>query len=271
MKPGSVVAPGSLPYLGLCLVGMVLVTTALLFQGARNLNGIVLAVGMGSLVARFGFMPYLYLGAIAFVQFSRERRFETSGNFQLDDLLLAAGTLLYMASIFRLHGLTKTLGPYDSRLSAKPVPDGPTLPANFRTGAKIHPLEFAWLLLMIPVFVFFGQFLTLYLRSEYPLPFHEILVLVWSLALGLLVVGLLFNLWRRAQMDGETAQLVLQETLWQQTRSEQDRIAAGMTDRRWITWGSAFRFAWTLFKIALVLAALERLLTLQRFVENSMR
>ena len=58
------------------------------------------------------------------------------------------------------------------------------------------------------------------------------LLLLWGLTLAILSVVLLWQLWRMAQMDVPTAQMVLQEELWMQTRGDQDRIALRLTDTR---------------------------------------
>jgi hypothetical protein len=58
----------------------------------------------------------------------------------------------------------------------------------------------------------------------------QFMLLVWVLALSVFIVGQLFRLIRLLQMDRITAKMVLQDTLWHETRREQRRIA------RWLAW-----------------------------------
>ena len=58
----------------------------------------------------------------------------------------------------------------------------------------------------------------------------RLLSLAWLLMVGLLVAGTVLAHWRRRQMDRAAAQLLLQDTLWRETRRGQRRIF------RWLAW-----------------------------------
>ena len=89
------------------------------------------------------------------------------------------------------------------------------------------------------------------------------IALIWSVVGGILAARLLFDFWRRTQMGHEAARVFLQENLWQETRSEQDRIARKMSATGAFSWPGLFRAFWALLKVGISIAVIQRLLEIR--------
>jgi hypothetical protein len=66
--------------------------------------------------------------------------------------------------------------------------------------------------------------------ARLPAAWWGALILVWMLSLGWLVVSSLLNYWGQRRMTPEEATVLLQDTLWHETRREQRRL------NRWLAW-----------------------------------
>jgi hypothetical protein len=146
--------------------------------------------------------------------------------FEVADVLLCIGMLTYVTGHYRLHGLWFGVSPVDARLPAA---------QQVRTDASMTEAELLGLILPIPAFALVAQLAALVLRQHWTLleltpRWTQFLVLSWTLLLVMFLAAHGFRYWRRLQMDRFTAQLMLQDILWQQTRGEQRRI------QRWIVW-----------------------------------
>jgi hypothetical protein len=203
-------------------------------------NYLVLVAGVGVLATRRGLGPMLYLILLAFVQIVRFRQqqgmpFPATRLFEPAEMLLATGTLLFIGSVFRIQGMTMHVTPPDPRIvPRRGKPDRP-LPPQTRSDAALSPEEIALWLVTIPVFVLGGELMRLVLGQStsiggLPHAFSQIVLIIWSLVVGILIVASIFAYWRRAHADAETARMHLQEVVWRETRRDLTRIG------RWLAW-----------------------------------
>ena len=142
------------------------------------------------------------------------------------DVLLCIAMLTYMIGHYRLHGLRFGVLPADAR---QPAAD------QVRSTASMNAAELTALIFPIPAFALLAQLAALALKQQWtlielPPRWKQFLALAWSLLLILFLAAHAFRYWRRLQMDRFTAQLLLQDILWNQTRGEQRRV------QRWIVW-----------------------------------
>jgi hypothetical protein len=249
-------SPALAIYLGLSLLGVLLIFCTQLLHGLTDTGSLLLVIGLATLVVRFYWMPYAYLAAVCFFQL-RMGPFHGISLLRPSDMIFCGGTLLYLVATLRVHALTRYLGPYDARLktTAQSLPH--TLPSNPRSAhAVVPPQEYAWLVVMTPIAVMFALLLGRYLQSSFQNP---AVTLIWLLVVGILLTRSLLDFWQRSQMDPETAQLYLQEVLWQESRAEQHRLADRLSRRRWFSSGRVGGWIWTALKIVATLAVLRQL------------
>jgi hypothetical protein len=231
-------------YQVLCAIGLAFVFVGQFQQGVNLANLVVLATGIGVLATRRPWMPALYVIVVAIVQtmihLERNRGvffLPPSRAFEPTALLIASGTLLFVGSAYRLHGLTLYVTLPDPRLtSSKAKGDQRPLPPQVRPESALTAEEIAAWLLSIPVFVLAGELVRVWLEQPPPLEgllhdrFLRVAMLVWLIVIGTLVSVGLFGHWRRAHADPETARMYLEEVVWQEARRDHGRMG------RWLAW-----------------------------------
>jgi hypothetical protein len=167
-------------------------------------------------------------------------RVSRSDFFRMTDLLLVTGLIGYFVCQFRVVTLTGNLVPIDDRPRADRL--GGDEPES-RNGVTAKPRELLHLAWLAPVCMIAGQLLWQWvLQSEkwdaeagivrlgISTEWWRLYVLIWILAVtGLLLTGAIALLrWHR--LTRAEAEVLAQETLWNETRSEQRRI------HRWLAW-----------------------------------
>src|SRR5262249_5374299 len=146
-----------------------------------------------------------------------------SATLEIEDLLQAAAVLAYVAGHYRLLSLTRNLFPAQPR--EKPQPARRAVPLR----------EVIVLAATVLACAALGQLIAECLPdSWYELGLAprawRMIVLGWTVGIGVLVAGGLLGHLARQQMSPLEANLVLQDVLWQQTRGEQ-RLGS-----RWLAW-----------------------------------
>jgi hypothetical protein len=202
------------------------------------LNVLTLAVGLAGVLYRLWFGPVFVLlamtGGHVVEQWNANQIFQADFRsfrfLDVADLLLCVATLTYIAGHYRLHGLWFNIFPYDPRQREKTAPSG-----QARSEQSLAPAELIWLLLPLPLFAFAAEWFTLLLRQHWnlvglPPRWRQFLAFSWLLLVTMFVAAHFFRYWRRLQMDRATAQLLLQDILWHETRGEQRRL------NRWVAW-----------------------------------
>jgi hypothetical protein len=66
--------------------------------------------------------------------------------------------------------------------------------------------------------------------ANMPPAMARLILLAWTVGIGLFVASALLGLWKRRQHSTAEATLFLQDTLWRETRGDQRRI------QRWLAW-----------------------------------
>jgi len=243
--PGDELPPVQpLHYQVLCGVALAAIFLVQVQQGLLLWGMIVLLVGAAA-VLRARISPLLVVlplvGGQLYLQYlvpiGRPR-----GVLQVDDVVLCAATLAFVAGHYRLLALWRNILPLDPRQIYHkgagvivPLSRLGKVAPQHRPVALLSRGELAWFVLQLPLFALGAQAVWIVLGARRNL--HEleprllqIMHASWVLVLGLLLVGQLFRVVRLLRMDGVAAQMVLQDTLWHETRREQRRIG------RWLAW-----------------------------------
>jgi hypothetical protein len=153
--------------------------------------------------------------------------------FDLGEMMLAAGTLLFVGSLHRLHSLVLSAAPHDPRLAEKsPRP----LPPQTRPESSLSAEEIVVWLLTVPVCVLAAELLRRALNRPTPIddlvPWRiaHVFVALWLLVGDVLVFWTIFDYWRRTNMDPDVARMYLEDVTWRETRRDQGRMG------RWLAW-----------------------------------
>jgi hypothetical protein len=242
--------PAVLLYQLLCLGGLALVLVVRLGRGIGLVDLLVIVIGLLGVVARLRLAPVLLLLLVAAGELvprvmwgARPMGWYDFGwTFRPDDVILCCGVLGYVVAHFRLQGLVHVLLPLDRRLRERPPrPHGVgQVVRRKRSPALVHPVEVGVFLLSLPLWALLAQAVWYWLAArrsmlDFPHGLTRFLLLTWALGVGGLVVSSLLGYWKRRGMKGEEAALLLQDTLWRETRREQRRLS------RWLTWSRVRR------------------------------
>lgn len=203
------------------------------------LNLVFLFVGAVNILFRIRLGPTIVLLAMAGVQLRHQRilnQFGVDGDglrfFDLSDLILCLAMLTYVASLFRLHGLWLHIFPHDPRIKRDKA--AATDSQQVRSAKTMTTTELLRLLLPLPLFAFAAQIFMVWLaqqeRLALPPRWRQLLAMAWFFLFVMFAAAHVFRYWRRKQMDHATAQLLLQDILWSETRGEQRRV------NRWLAW-----------------------------------
>jgi hypothetical protein len=246
-RPSSDELPPVQPlhYQVLCGIALAAIFLVQFQEGLLLWGMIVLLLGAAAVLLRVRISPLLVVlplvGGQLYLQylfpFNRQRN-----ALRVEDVVLCAATLAYVAGHYRLLALWRSILPLDPRQiyhkgAAVIVPLGRLgkVAPQHRPAALLSRGELAWFVLQLPVFALLAQAVWIVLGARREL--HELsprllqlMHATWVLVLGLLLAGQLFRLVRLLRMDRVTAQMVLQDVLWNETRREQRRIG------RWLVW-----------------------------------
>lgn len=182
-------------------------------------------------------MPAIFLIAASCLQiYIHARSPRTFKLFELDDLPLAAGMLIFMACQFRLIALRWHITP-DNPRSAKRPGERPLIPRS-REPADITPNELVRLGLLVIASTVFGGIVSHWLGGfwttlEFTPRFMQLITFLWLSILAVFLASGISGYWRAANNDPERARLLLQEVAWRDSRRDYGRIG------RWLAWGKA--------------------------------
>jgi hypothetical protein len=204
------------------------------------LHAVLLSTGALAILNRARISPVLVLVIIAVPYLIEQQR--ASQFFRLDfgrtrfldvgDVLVCIAALSYFIGHYRLIGLRVGVLPADRRL----LPDATTkaTPPQARSEKSLSMTELAMLAFVVPSFALLAQFASMLLQRwrflDIDPRINEFVLLAWVLLLNMFLTAHAFRYWRRLQMDRVSALLLLQDTLWEETRGEQRRI------QRWLAW-----------------------------------
>ena len=150
-----------------------------------------------------------------------------ASSFNVETLALSMAVLTYIVGQYRLQGLWFGVLPSDRRHESTA--------AQARSTASLTPAELAALVVPIPLCAVLADCGRFILRQHWtvvglPPRWKQFFAAAWFVLLVVFVAAHAFRYWRRLQMDRATAQMLLQDLLWNETRGEQRRL------NRWIVW-----------------------------------
>ncbi|HTD79690.1 MAG TPA: hypothetical protein VK898_18790 [Chloroflexota bacterium] len=246
-EPSAVELPAVQPQHYQVLCGMALATIFLvLLQQTLVLFGLVaLLMGAAAILLRARLSPILILLPVVGGQLLRqylypEWRLHTA--LDVEDVLLCAATLAYLAGHYRLLALWSNILPPDPRQryhkgahAVVPIARLGKVAPQHRPASHVSRGELAWFVLQLPLFALLAQGVWIVIGARRELHdlsprWMQFLQLAWGLALGAFVAAQFFRIWRLLSIDRMTAQMLLQDELWNETRGEQRRIG------RWLAW-----------------------------------
>ncbi len=145
----------------------------------------------------------------------------------LADVLMCMAGLVFFVGHYRLQGLWFGVLPADKRQ--------PAGPGRRRSEESLSLAELAPLVITAPALALLAQVVGVVLRLQWsaidlPPRWRQLLLVAWTILLGVTLAAQAFRYWRRLQMDRATALLMLQDILWNETRGEQRRL------QRWLAW-----------------------------------
>jgi hypothetical protein len=251
-------------YVVICLFSL-LVTLLAVVTGEQQAGlgplGTILAlvpilVGAVGLGLRSGLAPVLFLTTLSGFLFLRHQHPTPApfgwrwgpprGTlFHASDVLLAMAVLAFVMAHSRLMGLVGNLFPRDPRRKEER-----RRPSWFggrfrevkqrRSTRLVRPVEWAFLLLSLPVWAGAAELLWL-ITMGLTRPrrssgvgmepwLWRLIVVAWVLGALLVLAAGFFSYWGRRDMTPEEGQMLLQDTLWNETRREQRWLT------RWLAW-----------------------------------
>lgn len=161
----------------------------------------------------------------------------TSPAFLLSYGLLSTGMLVYSICFFRLRSISSNLFPSEPRRSwlfwkrQKPSDPQRRNPAGIRSGeiVRIPLICLGWSLV--------GLLLWIWLNRQTPLwgfnsATWKSLLLFWLFCLGLILTTVVLSYLGISRADWTTTRLMIQDTLWLETRGEQTKIHRLTTKKR---------------------------------------
>lgn len=209
-------------------------------QSLLFINVCMLVCGALGVLTRFAVSPLyvlLLLGTGQLLQqisLQRALRGQYVAEPGLVELALCAAALAYLAGHYRLLTLRASALPLDLRRRPPGTRPAAAVPAR-RAPGSLTAAELGWLAMQVFAFTLLAPVLWYLLTRPRQLAgldarLEQLIVLLWTLLVGLFVAAHLFRSWRRRRMDCTTATLLLQDVLWHETRGEQRRI------HRWLAW-----------------------------------
>jgi hypothetical protein len=253
-QPSAVEVPAVQPQQYQVMCGMALAAILLIqVQQGLVMSGLVaLLLGAAGVLLRARIGPVLVLLALVGGQLVRQY-FSAPWTVHLaldvQDVALCAAMLAYVAGHYRLLALWSHILPPDPRQryhkqahAVVPLKRLGRIAPQHRPVAHLSRGELVWFVIQLPLFALMAQGVWMVVGARRELHgfsprWMQMLQLAWGLALCVFLAGQLFRYWRLWSMDPMTAQVLLQDALWHETRGEQRRIG------RWLAWWKVRRRA----------------------------
>jgi hypothetical protein len=238
-------------FAGFAALAMVFVV---MLQQASDVGGLMLVLlGAAGMVLRWPAAPVLFLLLLFwFLIFpfgipdpdSMPLEFD-AGSLRVADMLLVFSVVVYLASHYRVYGLTTQAVPFDQRFPRKKekplrrptdlVGDGELPRLLYLTGGVVLAGQLAW--------VFVTSF-EVDVLADFPLRLVEgrrafgersagmtrFILTTGLLFFGTLLARLVFGYWRLRRMTPAEGGMILQDANWDETRRERVRV------ERWRNW-----------------------------------
>jgi hypothetical protein len=220
-------------YQAVCALALVTVFLLQMQQDINSLaNGFMLFLGAVFILVPIRFSPLYVFLVLAVRQFDQQRSLgwltsHAARPPELADLMLAMATLTYVGGQLRLNAI-RSPEPQSTQRDQ-------VVASTTRTDRAALPGELLWFLVSVPLCAAGAASCVILLPQHIEVAdlspgWLRFLALSWLLLTLMFVAGFCLRYWRSLQMDRATAQLLLQDVLWNETRGEQRRI------NRWIVW-----------------------------------
>lgn len=226
-----------------CFLSLGVVLLADLQRGPGLLTALKVLVGVLGVLARLRVASVLLLLTLAIEPLVDQLRLTGLGwnwqllarAFRLSDVLLAAGVLGYVLAHSRLLSLTVNVFPLEPRRRVPPLGHRDRTGPPKRSQGLVTAEEIGALALVAPAAALAGWGLWLLLARPWyvlglPPTIGRLLVVLWTVGLGMPVVAALLGHWRTRRMSPDEAALHVQDVLWHETRREQRR------QNQWLAW-----------------------------------
>jgi hypothetical protein len=238
-------------YAALCGASLAVTVLVLMQQGLNLLvTMLILLVGILGLVTRMKLAPLLLVVLVAvcqiiqqfyWVDFRSRMEMPMGAAFRVGDALIGAAVLGFVAGHYRLQGLSRHLFPPDQRFYylrrhiKVPASLLRALVERRRSPQLVTPAELALLVVSLPAWALAAQVAWLWLARprdvlEWDAWLARLTVLLVVMIGGLVAAAAVLRHLRRHRMTLDEATLVLQDTLWNETRGEQRWYT------RWLAW-----------------------------------
>jgi hypothetical protein len=227
-------------YVFLCLVSLTVVVLLLWQRNYGNWSLFPGMIGLLAVVFRWRSGPLLFLAALTsflLVQHVVIRntawRLLPRRTAPLSDWALCGACLAFVMAQYRLQGLVNFIFPPDPRTRSRTATQAP--PRARRAVDLVTPAETGLFLLALPLWSALAQFgwgalaPNAHVLDVAP-ALDQLVVLAWLIGGGVLLIATLLGYVEFRRFTSAEATLFLQDTLWQQTRREQRRVA------RWWAW-----------------------------------
>jgi hypothetical protein len=246
----SLFDPAVRPYLVLCLAALGAILLALLEKESGLSTMPLILVGLLGLFARLRMAPLLFLLVLVWQQllhqllrsgYGRRWRPAPAWSLEVADVVLCGATVAYVIGHYRLQALLHNVFPLDPRRRVGTarwrfwkIQMLPRIIQEPRSPRLVSQTEVAVFVITLPAAALLAQLFWAGLVQAWPLGFPpalgRFLTLVWVLGVGLLVTAAVLHQVKLRRMTREEAQLLLQDTVWHETRREQRRVS------RWLAW-----------------------------------
>jgi hypothetical protein len=245
-------------YLALCGVALGVIVLVLLSQGhSLFVCVMVVALGAGGVWLRMSLAPIALVLVVALSQmllqlswhdFRWRWQLPARGPIVVADVLLGAAVLAYVVGQYRLQGLRRHIFPPDPRLRLLHRYTRPPGPPELAPGIErkrdlqlVTPVELAVLVVSLPLCALAAQVVWLMLskspdvltrhpEEQWSPAANRMVAMVIGLVGSLVMASALLRHMRLRQMTTDEARLLMQDTLWNETRGAQPWFA------RWLTW-----------------------------------
>jgi hypothetical protein len=235
-------------YVVMCAVSLALLLLIQVRQGQGPwVSLLMVGIGVGGLLMRFRLAPVLLLVLVALRRyFDADVRWyadnQQGTTFTVPDVLRSVAVLGYVIGHYRLQGLSRYIFPPDYRLVAAQrsirargsVWHRPQIERR-RSVHAMTPLEEPLLILSLPAFAVLGQLAWFALAQprellEWDPWVVRLAAMIGTLVLGMSIVAGILGTWRRRRMTPAEAHVMMQDSLWRETRGEQRWFT------RWLAW-----------------------------------
>jgi hypothetical protein len=251
--PSPFVDPAARGYLLVCLVALLIITLQEMKMGFTVLTPLPLLAGAIGLLIRSSLASLLLLFALGGKIFLEQQiglgiiawRFRpTENQVNPSDIILCGAVLAFVMGHYRMMGLIANVFPPDPRRrdghAAKGGRFGGPIGEVYqrRSTRLVGPFEWSLFVLALPVWPLLAQLLWILRPRAWATPFLPMFLWRWTgligplwIVAGTLWVGSsLLKYWGRRGMTPVEGQMLLQDTLWHETRREQRRV------NRWLAW-----------------------------------